>query len=173
LQPKPLTQGLNQPRGFGWRSPLKLALVLQVFRHRMVVKFGQNRDRRGIIAMRRHVTSALPAALLLGLAAMPPAVLAAAQDGNWTVLIITEKGDCDPGYRYNFRIADGRVRYQGEAAVDMTGTVAPNGAVKVSIKLGEKGASGTGRLSGSSGVGTWRGVGPNSSCAGRWEAERR
>jgi hypothetical protein len=122
--------------------------------------------------MRRFVTWALPAAVLLG-PAMPPLAQAASEDGNWTVLIITEKGNCDPGYRYNFRIADGQVKYQGDAAADLSGSVEPNGAVKVNIKLGDKGASGTGRLSGSSGVGTWRGVGSTSTCAGRWEAERR
>ena len=98
---------------------------------------------------------------------------AATQDGNWSVLIITEKGDCDRGYRYDVKIANGHVSYRGDAPVNLAGTVASNGAINVSIKAGEKGASGTGRLSASSGAGTWHGVGTSGSCAGHWEAERR
>jgi len=125
--------------------------------------------------MRRVVKPALLAALLLGLigAAQPSAALAAPQDGNWSVLIVTEKGDCDRGYRYSVNVSNGRVSYQGEASVDLSGTVEPNGAVKVSIKRGEQGANGTGRLTASSGAGTWHGRGSTGECAGRWEAERR
>ena len=92
----------------------------------------------------------LPPLLFAGLATAgpPSAALAAAHDGNWSVLIITEKGECDAAYRYAVKVANGRVSYQGDASVDMAGTVAPNGAVKVSIRLGDKGANGTGRLSG-------------------------
>ena len=53
------------------------------------------------------------------------------------------------------------------------GTVTPDGAVKVSISAGSKGANGTGRLAGSEGVGTWHGRGSAGECAGRWEAVRR
>ena len=125
--------------------------------------------------MPRSIKSMIFAALLVGsaTAGAPPAAVAATQDGNWSVLIITEKGDCDRGYRYDVKIANGNVSYQGAAPVDLAGTVASNGAISVSIKSGEKGASGTGRLSTSSGTGTWRGVGSSGSCAGRWEAERR
>jgi hypothetical protein len=125
--------------------------------------------------MRRMMNSVAFAALLLGsaIAGAPPAAVAATQDGNWSVLIITEKGDCDRGYRYDVKIANGHVSYQGDAPVNLAGTVANNGAISVSIQAGEKGASGTGRLSASAGSGTWRGAGSNGSCTGRWEAERR
>lgn len=125
--------------------------------------------------MQRILTRTILAALPLGfaLAAPAPHALAASHDGNWSVLVITEKGDCDRAYRYGVNVANGHVRYQGDTAVNMSGTVAPGGAVKVSIRLGDKGASGTGRLSTSAGSGTWRGVGSGKSCTGRWEAERR
>jgi hypothetical protein len=111
------------------------------------------------------------AVLLTGAAfAGPPA---ATLDGKWSVLIITEKGECDRGYRYEVKVANGHVNYAGDASLDMNGTVTPNGLVKVSIRLGSKGAEGIGHLSGQSGVGTWHGAGGNSACAGRWEAERR
>ena len=75
--------------------------------------------------MRRLTTWVLPTALLLGLA-MPPAAQAAPHDGNWSVLVITEKGDCDRAYRYSTSVANGQVSYAGDAAVNMTGTVAPD-----------------------------------------------
>jgi len=125
--------------------------------------------------MSRTIKSVIFAALLLGsaTAGAPPAALAADQDGSWSVLIITEQGSCDRGYRYNVNVSNGHVSYQGDASVDLSGTVAPSGLVKVSIRLGSKGADGSGRLSGQTGAGTWHSVGSNASCAGRWEAERR
>jgi len=125
--------------------------------------------------MRCIKNTVILAALLAGaaIAGQPHAAFAAIQDGNWSVLIVTEKGTCDRGYRYNVKVANGQVSYQGDAAVNLAGTVAPGGAIKVSIKVGEKGASGTGRLSDNSGTGTWHGIGSSGSCAGHWEAERR
>jgi len=125
--------------------------------------------------MRSILKAAAIAALLVGAAVVskPSTALAAVYDGSWSVLIITEKGDCDRAYRYALKVANGHVSYDGGASVNMAGTVAPSGAVQVNIKLGNKGASGSGHLTASSGAGTWRGVGPSASCAGRWEAERR
>jgi hypothetical protein len=125
--------------------------------------------------MRVVAKLAIFVALLIGaaFAGPPPAVAAAALDGTWSVLIITEKGECDRGYRYEVKVANGHVSYAGDASLDMNGTVTPAGLVKVSIRLGSKGADGVGHLSGQSGTGTWHGAGGNSTCAGRWEAERR
>ena len=94
-------------------------------------------------------------------------------DGNWSVLIITQKGDCDRAYRYGVKVANGHLSYTGDAKVDMNGTVDANGAVTVKIRLGDKGANGTGRLSGTTGSGTWHGAAANNTCTGSWEAERR
>ena len=119
--------------------------------------------------MNSVILSAFPAgAALVG---PSPAAYAAVRDGNWSVLIITEKGECDRGYRYEVKVANGQVSYRGDLGIDLAGSVAPDGATKVSIKLGDKGASGTGRLSGRTGSGVWRGIGANRTCAGRWEAE--
>ena len=35
-------------------------------------------------------------------------------DGNWSVLIVTDAGDCDRAYRYALVIRDGRVRTRGK-----------------------------------------------------------
>jgi hypothetical protein len=124
--------------------------------------------------MRRVINLVIFSALLAGAALVgsPPAAFAATQGGNWSVLIITDKGDCDRGYRYGLRVSNGRVSYRGDSAIDLAGTVASNGVVNVSIKLGDKGANGTGHLTASSGAGTWHGIGSSGTCAGHWEAER-
>jgi hypothetical protein len=123
--------------------------------------------------MRRTVVGFCLPALLLALTGSAQPASAAAQDGNWSVLIITEKGDCDRAYRYPLAVANGQVRYTGDSGANVSGTVNSAGVVKVIIRLGDKGASGSGRLSGGSGSGTWQGAGGGASCAGRWEAEKR
>ena len=108
--------------------------------------------------------------------AAPAAARAAARtnyDGNWSVLIVTNSGPCDRGYRYGLSIRDGRVFYEGSAAVNVDGRVAPNGRVQVRVWAGSQSASGAGRLSTNYGSGTWRGAGSSSSCEGSWSAERR
>jgi hypothetical protein len=94
-------------------------------------------------------------------------------EGNWSVLVITESGTCDRAYRYAVRVADGAVRYSGEAGVDVSGRVDDKGRVRVTIGRGEQRAEGTGQLGADSGSGTWSGRAPNSRCQGRWEAEKR
>jgi hypothetical protein len=94
-------------------------------------------------------------------------------DGSWTVLIITDKGECDRAYRYGIRIERGQIIYGGEAGVTFIGRVESNGQLAATVRRGEQSASGSGRLSGSSGAGTWKGQSSTGACAGRWEAERR
>jgi hypothetical protein len=141
----------------------------------MAAKKRPQAARQGVSGMPRVVNLALLAALLSGAAVAGnlSGARAAVHDGNWSVLIITERGDCDRGYRYPVNVANGHVRYTGQAGLNLSGTVAPNGAVKVSIRMGDAGADGTGRLSPTGGSGTWRGAGSGGTCAGRWEAERR
>jgi hypothetical protein len=126
-------------------------------------------DMRGIMSM------AVFAAALSGLAiaSTPHAAFADQYDGNWSVLVVTEKGTCDRAYRYAVRVANGRIRYIGNASVRVAGTVTPTGVVGVSIARGKQSANGTGRLSARIGVGRWHGVGSSGSCSGRWDAERR
>ena len=112
-------------------------------------------------------------ALLAGSALISTVAHAGPFDGNWSVLIVTDKGDCDRAYRYAVNIADGHVRYAGDASVNMAGTVGSNGAVQVSLRMGDRGAQGSGKLAANGGGGTWQGSGPNASCAGHWEAEKR
>src|SRR5215470_5940147 len=76
---------------------------------------------------------------------------AASFDGPWSVLVVTRTGPCDQAYRYGVTIARGQVYYAGG---------------------GPEYAIGTGRLSRSTGSGSWRGQGPSGACAGVWSATR-
>jgi hypothetical protein len=94
-------------------------------------------------------------------------------DGSWSILIVTQAGDCDRAYRYAVQIESGRIVYDGSAGVEFTGRVDRNGRVSATLQRGEQSASGTGRLSGNRGAGTWKGRSQISQCSGYWEAERR
>jgi len=102
-----------------------------------------------------------------------PAFARTPYDGNWSVLIVTEKGQCDRAYRYGLRIRDGAVFYEGSAAVNVAGKVANNGLVKVRVWAGSQSADGAGRLGRTSGDGTWSGGSSSGACSGTWTAERR
>jgi hypothetical protein len=93
-------------------------------------------------------------------------------DGAWSVLIVTDSGTCDRGYRYAVRISDGRVSYD-DPTFNVTGHVDARGNVSVGVRAGDQYANGTGHLSGDYGDGHWSGHSPTSACSGHWEAERR
>jgi hypothetical protein len=98
---------------------------------------------------------------------------ASAFDGDWSVLIQTQVGACAPAYRYGVQIQNGEVFNAGGEQVALEGRVARNGAVQVSVAAGGQEARGAGRLSRTSGGGTWQGQGSAGTCAGTWVAERR
>jgi hypothetical protein len=89
-------------------------------------------------------------------------------DGEWSVSIVTEKGDCDRGYRYPIRISNGLLANGGSDPFTISGRVAPSGAITVTVSHGDKSATGSGRLDGDSGEGLWTG----GACSGTWTAER-
>jgi hypothetical protein len=95
-----------------------------------------------------------------------------AYDGDWSVLIATNRGACDSSYRYGVRISDGRVIYDG-SLVTMHGQVTPKGAVRVTLQSGSQWANGSGRLINNRGGGVWKGQGTGGTCSGTWAAERR
>jgi len=102
------------------------------------------------------------------LAATPTSTLPR-YDGMWSVSIVTEKGDCDRGYRYPIRISNGTLTNPGDNPFTISGKVAPTGAIVVKVSAGSKSATGTGRLAGDAGEGSWTG----GACSGSWTAERR
>ena len=117
------------------------------------------------------------AASILGGSAVPQSASARSGfDGVWSVLIITDSGECDCAYRYSLRVNRGAVQYQGDPGgldVDVSGRIDEGGRVNVSISRGQQRADGTGRLGNDRGAGTWKGRSPTAQCSGRWEAERR
>ena len=115
------------------------------------------------------VLSAL--ALAAALPTLRPAEAVPGYDGVWSVIIITKEGICDPSYRYPIRITNGTLGNAGTATVSISGKVGKNGAVTVNVSTGDKTATGTGRLAGTSGGGSWS-CG-NGACSGTWHAERR
>jgi hypothetical protein len=115
------------------------------------------------------VVSAL--ALAASIPALRPADAVPSYDGTWSVVIVTQQGICDPSYRYPIRITKGNLVNAGTAQVTISGKVGKNGAVVVNVSAGDKHATGTGRLGGKVGGGSWSGG--NGLCSGIWQAERR
>jgi hypothetical protein len=94
-------------------------------------------------------------------------------DGAWSVVVMTDRGDCEPANHLRVDIRDGALQYAGDSGVSISGQVVSNGQVRVRLENGKKSGTGYGHLSTSSGAGTWRGQGLASSCVGRWSAQRR
>jgi hypothetical protein len=115
-------------------------------------------------------------AVAAGLAVLGLSSAAQAQqkfDGRWSVLLETEKGECDRAYRYPIAIENGVVRYAGDAGFNVSGKVASNGSVQGNVAAGQTKASVRGRLAGASGSGTWTISSGSRNCSGNWSAEKR
>jgi hypothetical protein len=95
---------------------------------------------------------------------------AAPFDGQWSVLIVTRSGACDPTFRTGVFISNGIV--QGAGGASVSGRVSNSGAVHVTVSSGGSRGSGSGRLSRTGGGGTWAGVGSRGRCTGTWSASR-
>ena len=93
-------------------------------------------------------------------------------DGDWSVLILTRGGACEPAVRYGVQIADGMV-VNGGGMATVQGRVTRSGSVQVIVRSGNQWANGSGRLGGKRGGGFWRGQGTSGTCRGTWVAERR
>jgi hypothetical protein len=122
---------------------------------------------------RSFIVAGLIAFLLGGAFWTAPAATAHTPfDGNWSVLIVTDSGNCDRAYRYALHIANGRITYP-DHSIAISGHVNARGYVHVTLNAGGQTASGSGQISGDSGAGSWNGHSSTSQCAGHWEAERR
>ena len=122
--------------------------------------------------MRKLGGVATAAAIAAALVAATPFAARAANfyDGLWSVTIYTQSGNCPSSLRYGVRVAGGRVLADGQS-YQVNGTVAANGATRVTVSEQGQSASGTGRLSGNAGAGRWRTS--TGQCAGQWTAARR
>jgi hypothetical protein len=93
-----------------------------------------------------------------------------AYDGSWDLAFVTQSGTCDPSYNFTVNISDGIVTHPN--LVKFKGYVAKSGSVHASVTVHEKFASGTGRLFGTSGRGSWTGRTGRARCTGYWTAQR-
>jgi len=93
-----------------------------------------------------------------------------AYDGSWNLVFVTKRGACDASYNFSVNIANGVVTHPN--LVRFRGYVARSGAVRASVTVQDKYASGSGRLARNSGRGTWSGHSGAARCAGYWTAQR-
>jgi hypothetical protein len=132
--------------------------------HRSLSRFPALRPLRALFVL---------AAAAATVAASDPADAAARAgpyDGIWNVVFATTRGSCSSGYNVPFTVTGGRVSSAGGGRV--SGSVSRAGGVAVNVSVGASRASGGGRLVGSSGAGSWRGIISGDRCSGTWQATR-
>lgn len=101
-----------------------------------------------------------------------PALAGTAQrhNGTWAVELVTESGLCSARYNYAVAIRDGEVRpVSASGGARVSGRVSADGTVGITVAGAGGSGSGTGRLDGARGSGTWA---VSSLCSGRWTARR-
>ena len=69
--------------------------------------------------------------VLACVAIVSPASALTLYDGDWSVVIVTHSGACDPSYRVGVQIAGGAVNSGGPAAVQ--GQVTPGGGLRLRL----------------------------------------
>jgi hypothetical protein len=120
-----------------------------------------------------HAARALVACLAFAAAqpgASSPASASSRFDGQWNLVFVTQRGDCDSSYNFTVDVANGNISHPN--ILTFKGRVASSGAVRASVRVGQKYASGSGKISGGIGRGVWSGRSGQSRCAGTWSARR-
>ena len=117
----------------------------------------------------QHFRKTIIATRILILAAVAVATPAAAAtfDGSWNVQIASSNVACPSGTSVSIGINNGQVA-SNTAMVSAPGRVAEAGTINVTLSSGLKKAIGFGRLTSTSGSGTWHGA----MCSGTWTAQR-
>jgi hypothetical protein len=91
-------------------------------------------------------------------------------DGQWNITFATQSGDCNPTYFFTVNIENGVIT--SPAAETFRGNVSGSGAVRASVAMQDKRATGSGKLKGVLGRGTWSGWSGDTRCMGAWTAQR-
>lgn len=120
----------------------------------------------GVFVMNKYLLALLASWLLLGTVAEARSPY----DGQWNITFVTQSGDCNPTYNYSVNIENGVIT--SPMAETFRGSVSTAGAVRASVAVQDKRASGAGKLRGVRGRGTWTGYSGPQRCAGAWTAER-
>ena len=115
---------------------------------------------------------ALACAFAIGLSTVPTAAAFAGSkyDGAWSLVFVTQRGECDPSYSFDVNIAHGIVSHPN--LVRFTGRVGANGLVHASVTVQDKYAAGSGKLTKTAGQGTWKGRSGTARCSGYWTAQK-
>jgi len=92
-------------------------------------------------------------------------------DGQWSVVVFTASGPCDPSYRISGQIVDGQISY-AYGSIEVSGHVAAGGETHVHVTAGSSHGEAHGHMTESHGHGTWSGQGADGRCAGSWIATR-
>src|SRR4051812_24874140 len=110
------------------------------------------------------------AGILAFVVAAPACTASAATpyDGSWSLSIMTERGACDRTYHFQVQIANGVVSHPN--LTRFSGRVNSRGQARVSVTVMDKHASGSGRLTQTSGRGRWTGHSGSDRCSGSWTA---
>ena len=119
----------------------------------------------------RKIARASILAFAITVPSVNSAVASTAYDGRWSISVATESGDCGATYQFEIGVIEGTVSYQGPANV--SGRVSAGGDVSVSISTQTQRASGSGKLSRTTGRGRWTGRSDTSRCSGSWTAQRQ
>jgi hypothetical protein len=92
-----------------------------------------------------------------------------AYDGSWDLVFVTQRGACDASYNFTVNVSNGIVTHPN--LLKFLGYVAISGAVRASVTVHDRYAFGSGRLSGTSGDGTWSGRAGSARSSGYWTAQ--
>jgi hypothetical protein len=114
--------------------------------------------------------SLLIAAMSCFISLAPAAHARSSYDGSWDLVFVTQRGACDQSYNFSVNITDGIVSHPN--LVRFHGYVAKSGAVRASVTVQDRYASGAGKLSATTGRGTWSGRSGSARCSGYWTAQR-
>ena len=92
-------------------------------------------------------------------------------DGSWRVQLVADGGLlCPSGTTQTLMVQNGRVR-TGGSGVSVSGQVGSGGSVSLALQRAGVQGSASGKLSGSSGAGSW--TVSSLGCTGRWTAQRQ
>jgi hypothetical protein len=105
-------------------------------------------------------------------AAIPSANAEGKFDGTWTIELVTKTGPCDQSYLGDVQVIDGALHLASANSGTFSGRVTPSGAVTLTSTMGGGNGVGSGRVSGSSGSGSWHAETQNGACSGVWSARR-
>jgi len=107
----------------------------------------------------------------IGSAEARPSRVTTGYDGSWHLTFATQAGPCEQAYDFDVNIRNGVITEPN--LVKFRGIVASNGMARASVEVQDKVASGSGRLSATSGRGTWSGRSGSEKCAGYWTAKKQ